>query len=58
MEYVLLAYKFKTFDYLIKPLSYERLEDSILRLVQYTSSDSVDSIKIKAGTITYVILKN
>lgn len=58
MEYVMLAYRFKTFDYLVKPLSYERLEECILRLIQYISSDSIDSIRIKSGSTTYVIMKN
>ena len=33
LEYALLAYKVKTFDYLPKPLTVERLTDTILRLV-------------------------
>lgn len=32
LEYVLLAYKVKTFDYIPKPLTIERLEETILRL--------------------------
>ncbi|MGE5328334.1 MAG: LytR/AlgR family response regulator transcription factor [Deltaproteobacteria bacterium] len=58
MEYVLLAYKFKTFDYLVKPLSYEKLEECLLRLVKYISSDSLDSIKIKSGSTTYMVIKS
>ena len=34
LEYVLLAYKYKTFDYLAKPVSQERLTETILRLVE------------------------
>lgn len=33
LEYALVAYKFKTFDYLPKPLVDERLEETILRLI-------------------------
>ena len=33
LEYALLAYKYKTFDYLPKPIAKERLEETILRLV-------------------------
>lgn len=33
LEYALIAYKYKTFDYLSKPIVDERLEDTILRLV-------------------------
>lgn len=58
IEYVLLGYKFKTFDYLVKPVSYEKLEECILRLVKYISTDSVDSLKIKSGSTTYVVMKN
>ena len=32
LEYAMLAYKFKTFDYLPKPITFERLEETILRL--------------------------
>lgn len=33
LEYGLLAYKYKTFDYLSKPITLERLEDTIDRLI-------------------------
>ena len=32
LEYAMLAYKFKTFDYIAKPFTYERLEETINRL--------------------------
>ena len=32
IEYVMLAYKYKTFDYIVKPFSSERLEETIIRL--------------------------
>ena len=32
LEYAMLAYKLKTFDYLPKPITMERLEDTIIRL--------------------------
>ena len=32
LEYAMMAYKFKTFDYLPKPITFERLEETILRL--------------------------
>ena len=32
MEYVLMAYKYKTFDYLTKPITPDRLEETIKRL--------------------------
>lgn len=48
LEYVLLAYKVKTFDYIPKPLTIERLEETILRL--YT--DMINNPK------KYLILNN
>ena len=32
LEYAMIAYKYKTFDYLAKPITYERLEDTVKRL--------------------------
>ena len=32
LEYAMLAYKYKTFDYIAKPFNYERLEDTVVRL--------------------------
>ena len=32
LEYAMVAYKFKTFDYLAKPITYDRLEDTVKRL--------------------------
>lgn len=34
LEYAMMAYKFKTFDYLAKPITIERLEDTINRLFE------------------------
>lgn len=34
LEYAILAYKYKTFDYLPKPVSLERLEETIVRLFE------------------------
>lgn len=34
LEYIMLAYKCKTFDYLAKPITIERLEETILRLFE------------------------
>ena len=33
LEYSLMAYKLKTFDYIPKPITLERLEETVLRLV-------------------------
>lgn len=32
LEYAMVAYKYKTFDYLAKPITYDRLEETIIRL--------------------------
>ncbi len=34
LEYAMMAYKFKTFDYLAKPVTSERLEETIIRLFE------------------------
>lgn len=34
LEYAMVAYKFKTFDYLAKPITYDRLEETVKRLFE------------------------
>ena len=34
LEYAMVAYKYKTFDYLAKPITYDRLEETIIRLFE------------------------
>lgn len=46
LEYVLIAYKYKTFDYLSKPITFERLEETVLRLFDDISEDPKNFIKI------------
>lgn len=46
LEYALLAYKYKTFDYLAKPIVDERLEETILRLIDDISLEKCHFIKI------------
>jgi two-component system response regulator AgrA len=61
LEYGLVAYKYKTFDYLPKPLTSERLEDTIIRLLDdihgnissYIRLDNNKTI-IKQDTIQYI----
>ena len=50
LEYVLLAYKYKTFDYLPKPISDEKLEETILRLIDDTKNSSAKFIKLNNTT--------
>ena len=61
LEYAMLAYKFKTFDYLAKPVTYERLEDTIVRLFEdingvpkrYIKIDNKNSI-IDENDVLYI----
>lgn len=59
LEYALLAYKYKTFDYLVKPITTERLEETILRLVEDTKEAHTQFLKfnntvIKQDEINYI----
>ena len=46
LEYSLLAYKLKTFDYIPKPITLERLEETVLRLVDDINGTPKKYIKI------------
>ena len=46
LEYSLLAYKLKTFDYIPKPITLERLEETVLRLVDDINGSPKKYIKI------------
>ena len=46
LEYSLLAYKLKTFDYIAKPITLERLEETILRLLNDVQGQPKKYIKI------------
>ena len=46
LEYAIVAYKLKTFDYLPKPITYERLEDTIIRLFEDVNGQPKRYIKI------------
>ena len=51
LEYALLAYKYKTFDYLPKPITDERLEDTILRLIDDMNNSASTFIKLNNNKI-------
>lgn len=61
LEYAMVAYKFKTFDYLAKPITTERLEDTVVRLFEdihglpkkYIKIDSKNTI-IDESEIYYI----
>lgn len=46
LEYALLAYQVKTFDYLAKPVTSERLESTLLRLLDDVSTNSKRYLKL------------
>lgn len=46
LEYSLVAYKLKTFDYIAKPITLERLEETVLRLVEDINGQPKKYIKI------------
>lgn len=48
-EFAMLAYKVKTFDYLIKPISYIKLEETILRLIDDALNNTKLYIKLGNG---------
>jgi len=58
-EYALVAYKYKTFDYLIKPITIERLEETVLRLLNDLEESQAKFLKfnntyIKQDEINYI----
>ncbi len=46
LEYAMVAYKYKTFDYLAKPVTYDRLEDTIIRLFDDIKGSTKKYLKI------------
>lgn len=46
LEFGLVAYKYKTFDYIAKPISYERLQETILRLYDDVFEDNPKYIRL------------
>ncbi len=46
LEYAMVAYKYKTFDYLAKPVTYDRLEDTIIRLFEDINGSVKKYLKI------------
>lgn len=46
LEYLMVAYKYKTFDFIAKPITRERLEETIYRLFDDISSDSNNFFRI------------
>ncbi len=46
LEYAMVAYKFKTFDYLAKPITYDRLEETVKRLFEDINGHPKKYLKI------------
>lgn len=46
LEYGLMAYRYKTFDYIAKPLTSERFQETILRLYEDVSNDNPRYIRL------------
>ena len=57
LEYVMMAYKFKTFDYLPKPITFERLEETILRLFNDLENSHRNKY-IKIGNTQTIVCEN
>ena len=55
LEYAMLAYKVKTFDYLAKPINYDRLEETIIRLFDDVTSTPKRYLKIDGFIKAYVL---
>lgn len=49
-EYVMEAYKVNTFDYLVKPLSQNKVEETLLRFVEYMKGSNNSFIKVNGTT--------
>lgn len=56
LEYIMLAYKVKTFDYLAKPIAFERFEETILRLFDDVKCNQNRYIKI--GSSSNIVNEN
>jgi len=61
LEYGLMAYKYKTFDYLPKPITLERLTDTIIRLFEDVNNSQTNFVRldnnktiIKQDSIQYI----
>ena len=46
LEYAMVAYKYKTFDYIAKPITYDRLEETVSRLFEDVNGSTRKYLKI------------
>lgn len=55
LEYILIAYKCKTFDFIPKPICIERVAETILRLVEDINADTSKSLFIRLDNKNTII---
>ena len=58
LEYILMAYKYKTFDFIPKPITPERLEETILRIVDDINNSSNKTKFIRLNNKNTIIDQN
>ncbi len=58
LEYVLIAYKLKTFDYLPKPVTSEKLKETILRVFEDVSERTKETNFIRVGKSKVLVKEN
>ena len=46
LEYAMIAYKYKTFDYLPKPITFEKIEETVIRLFNDATNNSNRYLKL------------
>ena len=46
LEYIMMAYKYKTFDYLPKPITFEKIEETVIRLFNDITNNSNKYLKL------------
>ena len=56
LEYGLMAYKYKTFDYLVKPISVERLEVTVSRLLEDITESHCKYLKLSNNKIIIILV--
>lgn len=58
LEYILMAYKYKTFDFIPKPITVERLDDTILRMIDDINPNNKNSHFIRINNKNTIIDEN
>lgn len=58
LEYILMAYKYKTFDFIPKPITFERLEDTIVRIIDDINTEENKNEFIRLNNRSTIINQN